>query len=153
MKVGELCVRDVVTATCDETVIAVARRMAEHHVGDVIVVVEQARGLPKPIGILTDRDLVVHVLACERDPNTTKVAEVMRRELVIGLEDDDVERVIAKMREHTIRRIPIVDGHGGLQGVLSIDDVLGWMRDQIQAATKLVERQGRGPQIHVPLRR
>lgn len=127
--------------------------MAEHHVGDVIVVVEQARGLPKPIGILTDRDLVIQVLARERDPRTTKVAEVMRRELVIAIEDDDVERVVAKMRENTIRRIPIVDGQGGLQGVLTIDDVLGWMRDQIQAATKLVEHQGRGPQIHVPLRR
>ena len=153
MKAGELCVRDVVTATADETVLVAARRMAEHQVGDVIVVVEQAGQLPKPIGILTDRDLVIQVLARERAPASTKVAEVMRRELVIAMEDDDVERVVAKMREHAIRRIPIVDGHCGLQGVLSIDDVLGWMRDQIEAATKLVERQGHGPQTHVPARR
>jgi CBS domain-containing protein len=122
--------------------------MAELHVGDLIVVDEPAHGLPHPIGIVTDRDLVVRVLARpERVPATTLIAEVMRRDIVLATEDDDVESVLAKMRANTIRRIPIVDESDGLQGVLSIDDVLGWMREQLQSATALLERQGVGPQL------
>jgi len=148
MRAGELCVRDVATATAGESVVDAARRMAELHVGDLIVVDEPTRGLPHPIGIVTDRDLVVRVLARpERSPATTKIAEVMRRDIVLATEDDDVETVVAKMRAHTIRRIPIIDRSGGLQGVLSIDDVLGWMREQLQSATTLLERQGQGPNL------
>ena len=146
MRAGELCVRDVVTAFADESVIDVARRMAEFGVGDVVVVIAQRPSLPRPIGIVTDRDLVVHVLArTDRRPAEVKVADVMRRELVVAREDDDIESVVAKMRAQAIRRIPIVDERGGLQGMLSLDDVLGWMRDQIEATTKTVERQGHGP--------
>jgi CBS domain-containing protein len=148
MRAGELCVRDVVTAQEDESVVEAATRMASYHVGDLIVVAEQPPGLPRPVGIVTDRDLVVQVLARpDRVPAQTRIGDVMRRELIVGQEEEDVERLIARMRDHAIRRIPIVDREGGLQGVVSIDDVLGWMRDQLQAATKLVERQGYGPQL------
>jgi CBS domain-containing protein len=148
MRAGELCVRDVVTADETESVTEAARRMAELHVGDLVVVAEQPGGLPRPIGIVTDRDLVVQVLARpERSPAHTTIAEVMRREPVTATEDEDVEHVVAKMRAHAIRRIPIVDRLGGLQGMLSVDDVLVWTRDQLQLVTKLVEQQGRGPQL------
>lgn len=148
MRAGELCIRDVVTATAGETVVDAARRMEDLHVGDLIIVDEPARGLPHPIGIITDRDLVVRVLAHpECVPATTRLAAVMRRDIVLAKEDDDVESVVAKMRAHTIRRIPIVDASGGLQGVLSVDDVLGWMREQLLSATTLLERQGLGPQL------
>ena len=143
MKAGELCIRDVVTAELDESVVEIARRMAEYHVGDVIVVDGRADGQPRPIGILTDRDLVVKVLArAERDPATTKVADVLPRELVTANEEEDVEVIVEKMRLHGIRRIPIVDLQGGLQGVLSLDDIVGWIRNQLQAATRLLEKQG-----------
>lgn len=153
MRAGELCIRDVVVANPEESVVEAARRMAELGVGDLVVVADQPGGLPRPIGIVTDRDLVIEVLARpDRVPASLTLADVMRRDLVLAFEDDDIEGVIAKMRQHTIRRIPIVDRHGGLQGILSIDDVLGWMRDQLQAATKLVERQGRGPAPARPTR-
>jgi len=146
MRAGELCVRDVVTAREDESVTDAARRMSQLHVGDLIVVADQPEGLPRPIGIITDRDLVVRVLARPDGlPANLTISDVMSRELITATEDDDIEGVVAKMREHSIRRIPIVDRGGGLQGLLSVDDVLGWMRDQVQAATKLLERQGRGP--------
>lgn len=148
MRAGELCVRDVATALAEESALDAARRMAEFHVGDLIVVREQPPGLPRPIGIITDRDLVVQVLARpERVPATTKIGELMRHELIVADEDDDIERLVGTMRDHAIRRIPIVDHEGGLQGVLSIDDVLGWLRDQLQATSKLVERQGGGPRL------
>lgn len=138
--------RDVVTATEDELVTAVARRMADDDVGDVIVVVEQPFALPQPVGIVTDRDLVVQVLArpgCI--PAEVKLGALDRRDLVVAREDEDVEAVVARMRERTIRRIPVVDEHGGLQGVISLDDVFAWMRDQLQTATRTLEKQGLGP--------
>lgn len=151
MTAGELCVRNVITARQDESVVDAARRMAMFHVGDVVVVEDQPHGMPRPIGIITDRDLVIHVLArSERSPETTTIADVMRRDLVTACEDDEVDIVVAKMRDHAIRRIPIVDRGGGLQGLLSIDDVLGWMRDQMQDAARLLERQSEGPLLHVP---
>ncbi|MGE5185742.1 MAG: CBS domain-containing protein [Acidobacteriota bacterium] len=153
MRAGELCVRDVVTVGPEESVVAAARRMADMHVGDLIVVDSRAHGLPAPIGIVTDRDLVIEVLARERVAATTRIAEVMRRDLVLGSEDEDIETIATKMREHAIRRIPIVDRRGGLQGMLSVDDVIGWLRDQIQTATKLLERQGTGPQLHMKVAR
>lgn len=150
MKVGELCVRDVVTAWASETVIDAAQRMAGLHVGDVIVVEggEPAGALPRPIGIITDRDLVVQVLAHpERDPATTKIADVMQHDLITAKEDDEIETVAERMRVHGIRRIPVIDAGGGLQGVLSIDDIVGWIRDQLQTLTRLLERQGQGPTL------
>lgn len=155
MRAGELCIRDVVTAQEDESALDAARRMAQLDVGDLIVVRERSHAQPHPIGIVTDRDLVVHVLARELPPAATKIRDIMRRELVTASEDDDIEAVAAKMRAHAIRRLPVVDDLGGLQGVLSIDDVIGWMRDQLQTATKLLEAQGGGPRLdaHVIPRR
>lgn len=142
MKAGELCIRNVATATADETVVDAARRMAEYRVGDLIIVEQRPHGLPRPVGIITDRDLVVRVLArTDREPATTSIAEIMRPGLVTATEDEEVERVVSLMRDRAIRRIPIIDHRGGLQGILSLDDVLGWMREQIEATTRLLERQ------------
>lgn len=146
MRAGELCVRDVVTGEADEPVIAAARRMAGLDVGDLIVVDGRVGDQPRPVGIVTDRDLVVQVLARpDRDPETTHLGEVMQQELVTASEDDAVEDVVDKMRMHGIRRIPILDRSGGLQGVLSVDDIVGWIREQLQAATRVLEKQGQGP--------
>lgn len=148
MRAGELCVRDVVTADENESVVAAAQRMAQLAAGDLIVVKHLPDGQPHPIGIVTDRDLVVRVLARPGVlPAATKVGDVMQRELVTATEDDDIEAIVDKMRAHAIRRLPIVDRLGGLQGVISIDDVIGWMRDQMQTAAKLLERQGQGPRL------
>ena len=148
MRAGELCVRDVVTAYEDESAFDVARRMADYKVGDVVVVAAgaQTRGQPRPIGIVTDRDLVVQVLASpNRIPAQVRVGDIMHRDLVVAAEDNDIESVIARLRQHGIRRIPVVDADGGLQGMLSLDDVLGWMRDQLDATSRALDAQSRGP--------
>lgn len=124
--------------------------MAGLRVGDLVIVEDRPGKEPRPIGIVTDRDLVVHVLAHpDRAPATTKIADIMRTNLVTATEDTEVETVIERMRAHAVRRVPIVDGSGGLQGIISVDDVLGWLRDQLDTATKLVERQGHGPHLRV----
>lgn len=149
MKAGELCVRDVVTAFADDAVTDAARRMVHYDVGDLVVVVAQPSALPRPVGIITDRDLVVHVLARpDREPGAIRVADVMTGEIVVAREDEDVESVLGRMRAHGIRRVPIVDDEGGLQGVISLDDVLAWMRDQLDATARTIEHQGLGPREH-----
>lgn len=148
MKAGALCIRNVATVTARETVVEAARRMAEFRTGDLIIVEPRGGDRPRPIGIITDRDLVVRVVACpERSLATTTVGEVMRAGLVTACEDEDIERIVAAMRDHGIRRIPIIDRHGGLCGILSLDDVLCWMREQVEAATRLLEPHGEEPRL------
>jgi CBS domain-containing protein len=149
MKAGELCVRNVATATGNESVVAAARRMVECGAEELIVIDERA-GLRRPIGIVADHDLVVRVLTRgDCTPAALPIGEVMRRDLVTAVEDDDVCRVVARMRDHAMRRIPIVDHRGGLRGILAIDDVLGWMREQIEAARQLLEHAGNRVPAHV----
>jgi CBS domain-containing protein len=153
MKAGELCIREVATATARETVVAAAQRMADLVTGDLIIVESRVGELPRPLGIITDRDLVVRVLACaDRSPATTTIADVLRPGLVTAGEDEDIERILVRMRDHAIRWIPIVDRRGGLRGILILDDVVGWMREQIEVASKLLERTGEAPPRGVPLR-
>ena len=138
--------RDVVTALPDESAVDAAQRMAALRVGDLVIVETFPGELARPIGIVTDRDLIVRVLAHpELVPRDTKLGDIMAPGIVTAAEDDDVESIVAKMQTHTVRRIPVVDLDGRLQGVVSIDDVIGWMRDEIQTATNVLERQGEGP--------
>ena len=134
--------RTVVTAGPDETAMDIARRMADLDVGDVIVVDERPGELPRPIGIVTDRDLVVRALSrSDRLSAATRVRDLMQHGLVSAREDDDVQSVLAKMRAHAIRRVPIVDDKGGLQGVISVDDILGSLRDDLTTAVDVIERR------------
>ena len=149
MRAGEVCIREVVTAERGEAVVDAARRMAEHGVGDLIVVARDGK-LVRPIGIVTDRDLVLHVLARpDKNPSKVTVGDVMQPQLVTAVETDELDDVLVKLRRHAIRRIPIVDAQGGLQGVVSLDDVIEWIYEQMRAVTALVEQQGVRPDIPV----
>ena len=142
MRAGELCIRTVVTAFPEESVVDAARRMADYQVGDLIVVDALGDGGAHPIGIVTDRDLVVRVLTRTNCvPSQTKVADVMRKEVVTASEDDDVEHVLASLRRHNVRRMPVVDQRGVLQGIITIDDIVGWMAEQLERTVGLLERQ------------
>lgn len=142
MKVGELCKRGVTTIDPGESIVDAAKRMREEHVGD-LVVVEPAEGGERPIGILTDRDLVVSVLAAEL-PNPDKLAirDIVRRnELVTTTEDEDVDELLPRMRSFGVRRVPVVDDAGHLCGIIALDDILTWIRDDLAEATAIPRRQ------------
>jgi CBS domain-containing protein len=144
MKAGELCIRQVVTAQAGESIHDAARRMAEYDVGDLIVV-EELGGEVRPIGVITDRDIVTRAVARGNVRlQELRLADVMRPSLLTAREDDDVDAVLAKLKRHAIRRIPVVDEKNRLQGILSIDDLLGWIGAQLNDANTLLERQGRG---------
>ncbi len=148
MKVLELLTRHVATTRRDEPLLTAIERMREEHVGALVVVEDgDAR---KPIGMLTDRDIVVGVLAKDvSHVATLDVGDVMSTEPVTATGDEDVGDVLRRMRSFGVRRVPVVDAAGALEGLLSLDDVLVGLSDELAEAASLVSRQ----REHEPERR
>jgi CBS domain-containing protein len=141
MTVGDICTRDVVVAPQTETIVDAAKRMRSSHVGDLIVV-EIRGGQHVPIGIVTDRDIVISVVAGDPDHvNYLLVSDVMSSDLITAGEHDDIESALKKMHEHGVRRLPIVDGVGALIGILTLDDVLQYLTAQQRELVALVARE------------
>ena len=116
MTTGEFCNRQVVIARRDERVAEAARRIREFHVGTLIVVDDQD-GRRIPVGLLTDRDLVVRVLTGDgHDIETLVVDNVMTRELVTVPEQESLFDALKKMRSFGVRRLPVINEYGGLEG-------------------------------------
>lgn len=110
--------REVVTASEDDTVLSVAERMRDLRVGCVVVTRSD-----RPVGILTDRDLALRVVADRRDAATTKVSQVVTYDPMVVELDADISSVTALVREHGVRRFPIVDGSGALVGIVTSNDL------------------------------
>lgn len=142
MPIGEICNRDVVIVTSSDTIQEAAKLMRQHHVGDVVVV-EERGSVRVPVGIVTDRDLVVEILATELDPGVITVGDIMERELVTVKEGTGIFEAIQYMRSKAIRRLPIVDESGALLGILSFDDLLELLSEELFGIAKLVKHQQR----------
>lgn len=140
MRVGQLCTRDVIIADGSSGITEAARLMREHHVG-TLVVVERRAGNNRPVGIVTDRDLVLEVLALGVAPDSVTLADLPTAELVVALEEDDLLSALERMRLHGVRRIPVVDGDDNLVGLLSIDDVLPIVDEVVGTLVRLIERE------------
>ena len=108
MKVGRMCSRKVVTARPDESLLAVARRMREEHVGS-IVVVDQQEDRQIPVGIITDRDIVVALVGRGIDQVASFDArDLVSREIVTTHDGEDVAVALERMLQHGVRRLPVV---------------------------------------------
>ena len=137
MPVSEIYTREVIVMRRDETVMEAAKLMRQHHVGDVLVV-EDRNGVRVPVGIVTDRDLVVEIMAPELDQMVITVGDIMAQELFTVKDSMDTFEAIQYMRSKTVRRLPIVDEHGGLVGILTLDDVLELLAEEMLDLAKLV---------------
>ena len=131
MNAGSVCKRGVITVTPTDDLIAAAHVMREKHVGYLIVSEGPPARRRRVIGVLTDRDIVVAVLAQEVDARSLKVGDVMTRDPLLIEEGQSIEAVLHHMREAGVRRVPVVDRSGALTGVLSIDDVLETIAEQL----------------------
>jgi CBS domain-containing protein len=140
MSVGQFCNRDTVIVRKDESIVEAAKLMREFHVGSVVVV-EDAEGGVKPVGILTDRDLVVEILAAELDPNAVTVGDIMSYELTAAQEDDGLWDVLQRMRAKGVRRMPIVNGQGILAGILSSDDLLELLAEEFGQLVRIISKE------------
>ena len=143
MTVGEICNRNVVVAPKTEMIVDAAKRMRTSHVGD-LVVIENRNGRHFPIGIVTDRDIVISVVAGDPDHiNYLLVSDVMSDDLITAREHDSIEAALKKMEEHGVRRLPIVDADGMLLGILTLDDILQYFTGQQSELVALVAREQR----------
>jgi predicted transcriptional regulator len=143
MTVGEICNRNVVVAPKTEMIVDAAKRMRTSHVGD-LVVIENRNGRHFPIGIVTDRDIVISVVAGDPDHiNYLLVSDVMSDDLVTAREHDSIETALKKMEEHGVRRLQIVDADGALAGILTLDDILQYLTGQQSELVALVAREQR----------
>ena len=137
MSVGEICNREVVICRPDDSIQEAAKVMRDQHVGDVIIAEERENSCV-PVGILTDRDIVIELLAEEVDVNSVTCADVMSSELITAKEDDEILATIELMRDKGIRRIPVVNQQGGLEGILAVDDMIELMAEQLTDLVRLI---------------
>jgi CBS domain-containing protein len=142
MPIGEVCNRDVAVIEADTTISEAVKLMRDQHVGD-IVVVEQRGPDPVPVGILTDRDIVIEVLAEDVDPQSVSVGDIMSASLLTARESEELIDVIARMRAQGVRRVPVVNERGGLEGILTVDDILELLAEQVNGLAGLVKTEQR----------
>lgn len=140
MNVGEICNREVVVAYRNMTLAEAAGLMREHHVGSLVVVVDRLSERV-PVGMLTDRDLAVGVLAMDTDPRTLTVGQVIAGELFTVREQDSMADALRLMRERGVRRVPVLTHSGALAGLVTIDDILDILAEQLGDIVRAIERE------------
>ena len=147
MKAGDICNHHVVTVSPDDSIKTAAELMREHHVGDVVVA-ERNEGFLAPVGILTDRDIVIEVIAEDVDLDKVSVRDTMTDQLITANEDDELLATLMQMREKGVRRLPVVDAKGRLVGILTADDVIGLVaRELAEVWALIVRQQGRESEL------
>jgi len=139
MKTAKYCTHHVITAKQDCPIPEAARLMRKHHVGCLVVVSEEDESLP--VGIVTDRDLVVEILAEDISPETVTVRDIMTHLTVLAREEDDILTSLKLMDERGIRRLPVTNGDNELTGILSTDDVARVIHDQIGHIVSIYKRE------------
>ena len=140
MNVADVMTRNVTFVTEDASLVDVARTMREDHVGDVVVT---RRGEPgnRPIGILTDRDIVIQVVAEDAPLDSLSAGDAMSRELVTVQDNASLAEAASQMGQHGIRRLPVTDQDGLLIGLLSMDDVLAQLGSLLDNLADVVRFQ------------
>ncbi len=145
MNAGTLCQRLFVTVRPTDEILQAAQLMRQKHVGYLVVTDAVGASAP-PIGVLTDRDIVITVVARALEPGSVRVADIMTTRPVTVGEDTPLQDALQLMREARVRRLPVLDAQGALAGVLSLDDILQAFASDAQnvAAAIREERQVEG---------
>jgi CBS domain-containing protein len=146
-RVSDYCSQEAITVKREYSLLETAQLMRDQHVGCVVVVDEDPTG-KRPVGILTDRDIVVGVLAqTDRQLHLIRVDDVMTRNPLQAKATDDLSDTLMEMRAKGIRRMPVVSSEGTLVGVLSFDDILDYIQDEVSDLARLVGRERRRERI------
>lgn len=140
MTIGTICNREVITVRRDATLLHAAVLMRQYHVGDVVVI-EDHIGKSVPVGIVTDRDIVIELVATELDCKVITTGDIMIPKLTVIHESAGILEAIQLMTTKGIRRLPVVDSTGGLVGIITLDDLLLLLAKEFGALTKLVSRE------------
>ena len=142
MEIGRFCNRDVVFTSRSNTIKEAAQIMRDYHVGD-LVVIDEHKSRRVPCGIITDRDIVVGVVAKDVDPNAVTVGELMGSELVVGRDTDELSTTAEVMRAKGVRRMPVVNAQGELVGIVTADDIVDQLAQSLTAVAATASVQQR----------
>jgi len=140
MNVGHACARGVTTAEAGESLREAARRMSRQSVG-TLVVIDPRDEEARPIGIVTDRDIVTRGVAADLDPDRTALSMVMSVPVQSIREDRPLEEALEIMSRRSIRRLVVTDGDGRLTGIIALDDVLDTLVDEVGAIGRLLAKR------------
>jgi CBS domain-containing protein len=135
MRIADVFTRTVVHVPPEMSVVDAARAMREHHVG-ALIITDSSNGGGVPIGIVTDRDIAIEVVAAGVDPATLTVRDIMTREPVTCGADEELHDLIRTMNQTGVRRIPVVSPEGALAGIVTADDVIGALSWHLRELTR-----------------
>ena len=147
MRAIDLTPPEVVTTDESTSLMETAKLMREHGVGDIVITRGSGRAM-RPIGVITDRDIVVHALACDLDLETISAGDLRVRDLITVKPDADLTEITAAMNEHGVRRLLIAQD-SELLGLVSVDDVIVAMAELSNNLTGMVARQIEYEQEHI----
>ena len=151
LSTGAICTRNVSIALRDTTLPGAARLMRESHVG-CLVVVDEVAGKRIVVGLLTDRDIVTAVIAADLDPATLRAEDVMSTDLVTAREDDSLIDLMHTMRRKGVRRIPVLGAQDELVGLITLDDVLDILAQELGLLVAIIDSEGqRERQLRKPV--
>jgi CBS domain-containing protein len=135
---GDICTREVVFADRGMMIGEAARLMRTHHVGSLVVVEEKTPERRLVVGMITDRDMATAVVAAERDPKAFRVGDIMSTDVVTAREPDSLLDLLAVMRRRRVRRVPVTGPQGELIGLVTIDDILGVVAEEMRAVAAAI---------------
>ena len=136
MSIGEICNREVIVIQRDEPVLEAAKLMRQYHIGSIIVI-DKLEGRLVPVGMITDRDIVIEIVATELDESVI-IGDIMVPDIFTVEENTTTHETIEFMRRKTVRRLPIVDKTGELVGIFTLDDALQLVSEELLDLAKLV---------------
>ena len=140
MQLNSFCMLDVECCSPRTTAMEAAQIMRRKHTGDLVVIDDDA-DRPSPLGIITDRDIVVEVLAKGLDPAVTAIGSIIRTPVVVAEASEDSSQVLERMRENGVRRIPVVGAGGKLVGIVTVDDMLKRLAADATLLTQIVSQE------------
>lgn len=149
LNAGDICNRIVTVANRRMSVVEAARLMREQHVGSLVVVDDGADGR-RPVGMLTDRDIVTAVVAKEIDPATVCVEDLMSTDIVTAQETDSMTDMLGAMRSKGLRRLPVIGAGGSLVGLVTMDDLLEIQAEQLKGLVQAIESEQRRERARRP---
>jgi CBS domain-containing protein len=142
MQISELSSRSVVAVAPNDSLVTAAQLMRTRHVG-FLVVTQIGVSDGEPLGVLTDRDIVVAVVSKGVDPSQLNVKDSMSAKPLVLKADTRPDEALRQMRAYGVRRVPVVDNRGRMTGILALDDLLGWLAGTLADAAGIVRREQR----------
>lgn len=141
MPIREYCNLNVICCEPDAPIAEVAALMRKHHVGDVVVVANQQEGQQIPLGILTDRDILIETIALDVEAKLFTASDLMSTPVTTILEQAGLSEALGIMRGKRIRRLPVVNHAGGVIGMVTTDDILNVLAGELSALAAIVVEQ------------